>query len=1150
MKRILTITSAIFAAIAASANPINPQKAESIAAQYLIPGHAMQMVKKAARAKAVNIGMDAAKSAPYYIISRGYDQGYVIVAGDDCLPEILGYTESGNFDEDNLPPALKAMLDTWQATVEDAQANGTNTPRNVTSSPALTAGRENIAPFTTSHWHQTGPYNDLCPTRDDNGAKSMTGCVATAISQILYYWRRDLPSTLQASTPTYGMDGYSHASVTQSIPRGTPLKWDLMLDSYSGAPAEYNEAVATMVYAVGTAAHLEYSIEGGTATSGHIEDIPKAISTFFGMNGGWVAYRSSYSQEAWTQLVYSELAKRHPVMYTGVHPSSGGHAVYIDGYQKMNDLMHFNFGWGGQGDGYYTTTLETGMNGFNDYQSCLINAYPKTWNMSASLSTPAHIYANIDNEIKVTIENNSTLDFSGLYCFASSSNTDPTQLSSAKSFDDATVIARDSKGVVTLSVKPTSVRTWYITITDENLNILAKKAVDVEKVETKLSLNKLEVLGTTESETVNGISYSKIYNNKSIVNAYLHNDTDIAFGGIATMNLYASSDNGATFNLVKGLAKTGASIPANGDACISINVTGLETGLLYYVEVDNEWGNTANLAEVANTTETKAYFLSAGNADMTAEMQDNVLRFTGHWDASLYSSFVTRTNNKSAVAYDLTEVIGVGTLPEVSYPQINALIFAKEGAKGCNVVNNNAIQNEALIVAGHDFTPSNDIAIKGKALFDINQQPARWYLTTVPFTVEVPDGIIAREITGHATSSIGISGKTNNVTTLEGGKSYLVMTSSTQRQILTSSPSSDNVLKATPLANTDESFVGTYTATQLPANAKTIKDKSLDKQYFMLSNGEVIEGLRGYFYDAKMTTATSDFRAFSDMVLDPSYLELAKRIQMLYDAQEQAADLVNENANKIMADSIANAEKVFTTQSLALSTDVKKYYTALEKWIEDYKMMAGNDSGAEVDMTSVIINPSFETSATMATGWNIASNDDVAIRKNSNLTYKTVYGDGSNFLYSKAGAPVSQTITLSPGIYTLTAMVGSDENNSITLFASVPGDNPETSLSEKETTVSAHSFGKHYLTEARIEGIEVPASGKLTIGVKAANWFNADNFHITFTGNTVTDAIMEIEQSPASALSHRGIYTLSGVKVSKPTSPGMYIVNGKKTIIR
>lgn len=1121
--------------VTAMANPIDQQKAESIAAQYLVAGHAMQLVKKAARAKAKNVSADIAKSSPYYIFSRGFDQGYVIVAGDDCLPEILGYTESGNFDENNLPPALEGMLQAWQNAVEQAQVNGTNAPRRASMAPALTAARENIAPLTTSHWHQTGPYNDLCPTRDDNGAKSMTGCVATAISQILYYWRKDLPSTLQATTPTYGMDGYSHASVTKSIPRGTPLKWDLMLDAYNNAPEEYNEAVATMVFAIGAASHLEYSIEDGTATSGHIEDIPKAISTYFGMNGGWVAYRTSYTQEAWTQLIYDQLAKGRPVMYTGVHPSSGGHAVYIDGYQQRNDLMHFNFGWGGQSDGYYTTTLETGMNGFNDYQSCLIDAFPKTWNMKTTVTMPAHTYAYVDNDVKITIENNSTLDFKGIYCFFSTTNTAPTKLSAAKSFDDATMIERGSKGSVTLNVKPTTIKTWYLTITDEDLNILAQKAVEVEKADAKLSLDRVEVLGTTENETVAGTTYPKIYNDKAMVNAYLKNDADVAYGGIAKMNLYTSTDNGETFSFVKSVAKASASVPAKSESCVTFSVTGLTAGQLYYAEVDKDWGSTStDMTEVANTTASKAYFVSAGASDMTAELKDNVLYFAGHWDPTAYTSFVTRTANKTAVAYDLTKVSSIGKLPEVDSPQINALIYANEGTEGCNIVTGNAIKGDAKIIAGHDFSASSDIAIKGKAVFDINQEPARWYFTTAPFTVDVPDGIIAREVTGHATTSVGITNKAKSVTVLEGGKSYIIMTSSKQRQLLTAS-SGDNVIKAAPTANADAAFVGVYTATAVPTGAKIVKDKDVDKQYFMLASGEMLEGLRGYFIDEKMGTASTDFRAQSDLVLDPGYQELAKRIQMLYDAQEMMAGKVSEKESAAMADSIAKAEQIFSKQSIKASTDVKKYYTALEAWASEYKMQEQNAEDADIDMTGSIANPSFEANATAATGWTVGTSDDATIRKNNILAYKTVYGDGNNFLYSKTGKAATQTITLAPGTYTLTAMVGSDEGNSITLFAG-----------ENEVTVAAHAFGKHYLTEARIDSIVVDASGLLTIGVKAENWFNADDFHLTFTGSNEADGIVEIMQSAAPATRKRGIFTIYGTPVSKITTPGIYVIDGKK----
>lgn len=182
--------------------------------------------------------------------------------------------------------------------------------------------------------------------------------MATAASQILYYWRKDLPSTLQASTPTYG---YGAAPVTRSVPKDTPMKWDLMKDSYSSESQEYKQAVAEFVFATGAATWLTY----GESTSGNIEKIPYTFSAYFGMNGGTVHYRDSYGQEAWTQLLYNELQQGRPVMYTGVHPDNGGHAVFVHGYKASSDLFYFNFGWGsGNGyDGYYTTNQTNGMNG-------------------------------------------------------------------------------------------------------------------------------------------------------------------------------------------------------------------------------------------------------------------------------------------------------------------------------------------------------------------------------------------------------------------------------------------------------------------------------------------------------------------------------------------------------------------------------------------------------------------------------------------------------------------------------------------------------------------------------------------------------------------------------------------------------------------
>lgn len=344
-KLFTTLALTLAAASTAVANPVDEEKARQTALDFLPQSTNMTLVSQARRnlAKSIGLPKETAATSPYYVYSRGEGQGFVIVAGDDCLPSILGYTESGDFDADNLPPALQDMLEGWAQSIENAQALGTNAPAIMPLAAA--ADRKNIAPMMKSHWSQGSPYNDRCPFMSGSTTeRAMTGCVATAASQVLYYWRKDLPSTLQATTPTYG---YGGAPVTESIPKGTPLRWDLMQDSYSGGESrEVKDALAEFIFATGSATWLTYGYQNSTATAGNIENIPNTFNGYFGMNGGTVHYRDNNTQENWVQLIYDELEKGHPVMYTGVSPSAGGHAVVIHGYQKTSDLFYFNFGWG------------------------------------------------------------------------------------------------------------------------------------------------------------------------------------------------------------------------------------------------------------------------------------------------------------------------------------------------------------------------------------------------------------------------------------------------------------------------------------------------------------------------------------------------------------------------------------------------------------------------------------------------------------------------------------------------------------------------------------------------------------------------------------------------------------------------------------
>ena len=166
--------------------------------------------------------------APYYVFSRGADKGFVIVSGDDSTAPIIGYTECGDYVEEQLPQPLRNMLTAWTEKVNKLQldklaarkekinelqlADTLQTKRKITPARArnllaVAAYKESwkdIPTLLTTHWHQSYPYNMLAPHRKDNNNQALTGCLATAASQILYYFRNDNPDALLYDTPTYG----------------------------------------------------------------------------------------------------------------------------------------------------------------------------------------------------------------------------------------------------------------------------------------------------------------------------------------------------------------------------------------------------------------------------------------------------------------------------------------------------------------------------------------------------------------------------------------------------------------------------------------------------------------------------------------------------------------------------------------------------------------------------------------------------------------------------------------------------------------------------------------------------------------------------------------------------------------------------------
>lgn len=1111
-----------------------------IAQEYFVPGKTMTMSVRAKAKKA------STQNSPYYIISRGTDCGFVIVSGDDCLPEVLGYTDSGNFDPNNLPPALQDMLDGWQLAVENAQADGSNiTEARARKARRKANNRVNIPPFVTSHWHQSSPYNDNCPTITSNGNRAATGCVATAASQILYYWRKDLPSTLQASTPTYG---YGDAPVTRSVPKGTPLKWDLMLDQYGSESKEYKQAVAEFVFATGAATWLTY----GASTAGNIEKIPYTFSAYFGMNGGEVKYRDSYSQEGWTQLIYNELAQGRPVMYTGVHPSNGGHAVFVHGYQASTDKMYFNFGWGaGNGyDGYYTTDQTTGMNGFCGSQSCLVGAYPKHWNMDAKIIAPSHVYAKIDNTVTVNIKNNSTLDLVGVYVFSSTSDTKPTDLSKANSFDEETMFLRGETNSVQLTVKPASAKPTYVIVTDANLNVLAKAVVEVENADASLVMNSIDIMGSSETTVKDGVTYTNIYNDaKVIVNIGMGNVGNSAWAGTAKVDLYSLNEETNEWEFVKSTSNSKAEVGTSDVSNVEMTLLSLEKDKYYYVACSDEWsvGIQKIAIDFSKAPSTKAYFVLKGTDMEVVDYVDGTLTIKGHFDYSNFNSanFAKKQAYKTATAYDLTQCVGVKYVYQDVNP--NALYYVSDDseAEGTNVVKA-GVCADLNLTTGYDFVPRSDFKAK-KATLNLGIDVARWRLITTPFDAVVPDGIIAREDTLY---KLGIKGR--EVSTLEAGKTYLVMTSSARNLSLYGE--NTNVLAA-PQTNADPSIVGTYTNITAPKNAMIPNDD--EKQYFFPTEetvyGTEIKALCGYFYNS---TVNAMFRAYTNLVLDPAYCTLAQKIEEAYGVLGKYADIVTPSAYDSYLEKIHDAEKVFTERPYETSTLVKKCYEQLLADGEDYMKQIADVGNLEIDFTGNIANPSFETKTT--SGWTVIKREGVTggssvvdgTKANNN---RAVGLDGSYVFQSFIAADstsvgIEQEVkNLTPGYYRLTAMVGTDWSSEITLFAG-----------DSTVAVAGHEFGNLYMSKATIDDILVEANGSeseetgsLTIGVKAGRWYKVDDFHLTYVRSIKkeeTDAIISIAEG--SPQTKDGIYTIMGTKVSDASRPGIYIINGRKFIKR
>ena len=340
--RILLILTCLMAINAVKANVVTENQARSIATRFMadkaMPSARLQMVHKAPR---LNASRPNASKAAYYVFNSTQPMGgYVIVAGDDRAPAVLGYSDNGTFDADDVPPAMQEWLDSYAEQIA-ALDNGAR--------PAtLQAMNKVVRPLVTAIWSQSEPYNISLPFY--KGEHVYTGCVATAMAQIMHYWK--WPTWSTKSVPAYTSEALS--IYMPSLPP-TSFQWDLMQPTYlmSDTTSDRALAVATLMKYCAQSVEMNFKESSSSASS---SQVPIALSTYFGYKPSAIYKRRiNYTTAEWESLIFNELAASRPVYYSGSKMSSG-HAFVCDGYDG-HGMFHINWGWNGNSNGYFLLSV-------------------------------------------------------------------------------------------------------------------------------------------------------------------------------------------------------------------------------------------------------------------------------------------------------------------------------------------------------------------------------------------------------------------------------------------------------------------------------------------------------------------------------------------------------------------------------------------------------------------------------------------------------------------------------------------------------------------------------------------------------------------------------------------------------------------------
>ena len=313
-------------------------------------------------------------ASAYYVYNIGSGRGYVMISGDDLLPEVIAYADDGAFlPDEEQPEHMASFLAQVRAALHALVERGkpVEMPRTTQLRP------EGVAPLLGDiQWGQGYPFNTLCPEKE--GGRSVVGCVATALAQILRYYR--WPNQGEGICAYTENDGTNHRvdfsqySYDWAHMPGQPDR------DYAAQPVV--NALSTLSYHVGVISRMQYSPQG----SGTISQFPKeGLQKYFKYKKSiQLLSRMNYTIADWMDIIATELNEGRPIYYAGAS-STVGHAFVCDGY-KQDGYFHINLGWDGIANGYFLlyainpdvlgTGGGTSYDGYNNYQEIMVGIEP------------------------------------------------------------------------------------------------------------------------------------------------------------------------------------------------------------------------------------------------------------------------------------------------------------------------------------------------------------------------------------------------------------------------------------------------------------------------------------------------------------------------------------------------------------------------------------------------------------------------------------------------------------------------------------------------------------------------------------------------------------------------------------------------------